>query len=203
MFWPSPRWDEVTYWALDLETGGLDPARDPVLAVGMVPIRAGVVRLGERYESLVRPPAVDSINADSVRAHQLVPRDVREAPPIDAVLREVDARLREGDGAVLLVHQAAIDVRFLRRAYRASAMAWARPAVVDTVDLLVRVAKKARFIDPDAQQREPDLNLSRARARLGLPDYGAHDALTDAISTAELFLVLRRVLGARTLRDLR
>ncbi len=202
MFWPSPAWDDVTYWALDLETGGLDPARDPILAVGMLPIRRGVVRLGERYESLVRPPAAESITPDSVRAHHLVPRDVREAPPLDDVLREIHTRLCEGDGAVLLVHQAAIDVRFLRKAFGASPLRWPRPAVVDTVDLILRAAKKARFIDPDAQHREPDLNLSKARQRLGLPDYGAHDALIDAVSTAELFLVLRRALGARTLRDL-
>ncbi len=203
MFWPSPAWDDVVYWALDLETGGLDPRRHPILAVGMVPIRAGTVRLGESFQSLVRPPAPERINAESMRAHHLVPRDVREAPSLEAALTEVDARLRSDDRAVLLVHQAAVDVRFLRQAHRSVARSWPRPRVVDTVDLLVRAARKARFLDPDALQREPVLNLSRARRQLRLPDYGAHDALTDAISTAELFLVLRRVLGARTLRDLR
>jgi DNA polymerase-3 subunit epsilon len=49
----------------------------------------------------------------------------------------------------------------------------------------------------------PSLNLSEARRVHGLPDYQAHDALTDAVSTAELFLVLRQVIGAKRLRDLR
>jgi DNA polymerase-3 subunit epsilon len=48
----------------------------------------------------------------------------------------------------------------------------------------------------------PVLNLSRARREHGLPEYQAHDALTDALAAAELFLVLRKELGARTLRDL-
>lgn len=198
-FWPSPAWDEVTYWALDLETGGLDPARDPVLAVGMVPVRSGTVRLGEAFESLVRPEAERAISAASVRAHQLVPRDVRGAPALTDVLREIDTRLADG---VLLVHQAAIDVRFLTRAHRAAGIRWPKPAVVDTVDLLLRVAKQRRFIDPDARDEQPTLNLAAARARYGLPAYVAHDALTDAVSTAELFLVLRRELRVRTLRDL-
>jgi DNA polymerase-3 subunit epsilon len=116
------------------------------------------------------------------------------------VLREVDRRLQEG---VLLVHQAALDVRFLRRAYRTAGLRWRSPRVVDTVDLLVRLAKKARFIDPAAQERAPILNLAAARRRFGLPEYAAHHALTDAIATAELFLVLQRALGARTLRQLR
>ena len=47
------------------------------------------------------------------------------------------------------------------------------------------------------------MNLAQARRRHGLPEYQAHDALTDAIAAAELFLVLRHALGARTLRDLR
>jgi DNA polymerase-3 subunit epsilon len=200
-FWASPPWVEVTYWALDLETGGLDPARDAILAVGMVPLRAGTIRLGEAYETLVRPTAAGAIRPESVRTHQLVPRDVSGAPPVGDVLREIDERLR--GGAVLLVHQAAIDVRFLRAAYGAAGLRWPRPVVVDTVELLVKAARKQRFIDPGAQQRDPVLNLAEARQRFGLPEYGAHDALTDAVATAELFLVLRKALAARTLRDLR
>jgi DNA polymerase III subunit epsilon len=198
VLWPSPRWDAITYWALDLETGGLDPKRDPILALGMLPVRGGTIQLGEAYETLVRPEAGDAIGSDSVRLHQLVPGDVRDAPPLSEVLRAVDQRLA---GGVLLVHQAAIDVRFLRRAHGATGIRWEKPRVVDTVDLLVRLAKKARFIDPDAQHRLPSLNLSDARRRFGLPEYAAHHALTDAIATAELFLVLRRALAARTLRD--
>ncbi|HYQ80643.1 MAG TPA: 3'-5' exonuclease, partial [Anaeromyxobacteraceae bacterium] len=41
MLFRSPAWDSVVYWALDLETGGLDPRTDPILAVGMVPLRQG------------------------------------------------------------------------------------------------------------------------------------------------------------------
>jgi DNA polymerase-3 subunit epsilon len=201
LFWPSPTWDEVTYWALDLETGGLDAAHDAILAVGMVPIRAGVVRLAEAYETLVRPSENGHINPTSVQAHQLVPREVVDAPPLGDVVLQIERRLREDDCA-LLVHNAGIDVRFLRQAYRVLKRSWIRPRVVDTVELLVKSARKTRFVDPSAQQREPELNLAGARKLLGLPEYGAHDALIDAISTAELFLVLRRALKARTLRDL-
>jgi DNA polymerase III subunit epsilon len=200
VFWRSPPWNQVTYWALDLETGGLDARRDPIISVGMVPVREGTIRLGEAYETLVRPQGADVIQADSVAAHQLVPGDVRNAPLLPAVLEEVDRRLAEG--GVLLVHQAAIDVRFLRRACFVTRRRWRRVKVVDTVDLLVRMATKERFIDPDAQERQPTYNLAEARRRFALPDYAAHNALTDAIATAELFLVLRKQLGARTLRDL-
>lgn len=200
MLWPSPPWDSVVYWSLDLETGGLDPRNDPILSVGMVPVRQGGIRLGEAWTTLVRLEGTMEIDPSSMRAHHLVPGDVRQAPVIADVLVEVDRRVREG---ALLVHQAALDVAFLRGAYRRAGMRWPDPPVVDTVALLVKAAKRARFLDPDAPDHEPELNLSLARRRLGLPDYGAHDALTDAVSAAELFLVLRRQVGAKRLRDLR
>jgi DNA polymerase-3 subunit epsilon len=195
--WLSRPWDAVTYWALDLETGGLDPKSDALLAVGMVPIVDGVVRLGEKYETLVRGDGL--ITPESITAHQLRPRDVAAAPPLATVLDEIDRRIA---GNVLLVHNARLDVGFLRSAHHRVRRWWPGPDMVDTVELLVRLAKKTRFLKPDATERMPELNLSAVRRELGLPEYQAHDALTDAIATAELFLVLRRKLGAKTIRQL-
>jgi DNA polymerase III subunit epsilon len=199
MLFASPRWDAVVYWALDLETGGLDPGKDPILAVGMVPIRAGRIRLGESWGTLVRPGG-RAIAPDSVRAHQLVSAEVEGAPSIEDVLPEIARRL---GGNVLLVHQRGIDVAFLQEACRRTGARWPGPKVVDTVDLLMRRAKQARFRTPELPLERPATVLARARDARGLPPYPAHDALTDAIATAELFLVLRHELGARTLRDLR
>lgn len=200
MLFRSPPWDEVVYWALDLETGGLDPGRDPILAVGMVPVREGRIRLGEAWRTLVRPPSGARITPESVPSHQLVWEEVREAPPVGEVLPEVVRRL---SGNVLLVHHRGIDVAFLREACRRTGVRWPAPPVVDTVDLLLRLAKRARFATPDLPLVVPPLNLSQAREAHGLPPYQAHDALTDALATAELMLVLRHALRARTLRDLR
>ena len=199
MFWNSPPWDSVVYWSIDLETGGLDPKNDPIISIGMVPLEQGVIRYGTAWASLVQPQARNGISTASIKAHQLVPDEVRNAPPLPDVLREFDRRL--GDG-VLLVHQASIDVRFLRRAFDECGMKWRRPTVVDTVDLLLKLSRKQRFMDPHAREKDPVLNLAAARASLGLPEYQAHDALTDAVSAAELFLVLRRKLGATKLREL-
>jgi len=196
---PVP-WDEAVYWALDLETGGLDSRADPILAVGMVPIRAGTIRLGEAYQTLVRPPSEMRIDPGSVRAHQIVPAELLGAPPLAEVLPEVDRRLREG---VLVVHHRAIDVAFLKRGHERVGQRWPAPRVIDTVDLLVRAAKRARFASPHVPDDLPALKLPVARAAHGLPEYQAHDALTDAVSAAELFLVLRAKLAVRTLRELR
>lgn len=195
-FLRSPSWDSVTYWALDLEMGGLNPRKDPILAVGMVPVRGGIVRLGEAYRTLVRPREGGTIDPESVRAHQLLWGEVKAAPPPLEVLPEIVRRLHD---AVLIVHHQAIDVAFLREAFRAAGLRWPAPRVVDTARLLVKIGKMAQ---PDLPYDMQPLNLTRARRAYGLPEYQAHDALTDAVATAELFLVLRKKLGARTLRDL-
>jgi len=197
MFFRSPPWDSVVYWSLDLETGGLDTKTSPILAVGMVPVRGGMIRLRESYRTLVRPEQGGLIAPVSVQAHQLVWREVREAPPLGDVLPEIDRRLREG---VLLVHGAEIDVAFLRRDFRRMDGTWPSPRIVDTMRLLVR---NAQLKDPCLSRDVLALNLSLARAEYGLPEYQAHDALADAVATAELFLAVRMALGARTLRDLR
>ena len=199
MIFSSPRWDVPVYWALDLETGGLDARHDPIIAVGMVPIRGGVIHLGESFSTLVRPDPGRPIKPESVRAHQLLAGDLRKSPPLHAVLMEVGRRLADG---VLLVHNRGIDVSFLKEGHARTGVSWKKPVVVDTVDLIVKAAERRKFLRPDGVQM-PSLNLSEARRAHGLPDYQAHDALIDAVSTAELFLVLRQVIGARTLRDLR
>lgn len=200
MLFSSPAWDAVVYWALDLETGGLDPRADPILAVGLVPVREGTIRLGEAFRSLVRPQPGKVVLPRSVEAHQLVEDELRDAPTLGDVLSELEHRV--GDG-VLLVHHKAFDVAFLKQAYREARRRWPGPPVVDTVDLLLRIARRAHRASPELPADAPSVNLAQARRRHGLPDYQVHDALTDAIAAAELFLVLRDALGARTLRDLR
>lgn len=193
-------WDTTVYWALDLETGGLDPRTDALLAVGMVPVRGGVVQLGEAYQSLVRPEEeARAVRHASVPAHGLLGQELAPAPALAEVLAQVLSRVREG---ALLVHHRRLDVAFLQHACKRSGLRWPRPPVVDTVELLLRAAKRRRRAHPELPDTRPPLQLSAARRAWGLPEYPAHDALTDALATAELFLVLRHALDARTLEAL-
>ena len=130
----SRRWDEIVFWALDLEMSGLHPGTDRILSVGMVPIRGGVIRYGERFQSLVRPPELEGLSQEGLRAHHLLPGDIAHAPGIGEVLPEVDRRLREG---ALLLHFAELDLAFLRNAYRRCGLKWPKPRLVDTMNLLL------------------------------------------------------------------
>lgn len=194
----SPPWDSIVYWALDLELSGLDSRRDRILSVGMVPVRGGLIPWGERFYSLVRPESPETLSAEGIAAHHILPAELESAPALAEVVPEIARRL---GGDALLLHFAAIDLPFLRRAFREARQAWRRPAVIDTAELLSRLDARRRYIEPHAT--DTPNGLAEARAHLGLPPHAAHHALADARATAELFLVLRARLDAKTLSDLR
>jgi len=194
----SPGWRETVYWALDLETSGLDPQRDAILSVGMVPIRDGIIRWGERYYSLVSPPADHVPSPEAMRIHFILPEEARAAPPLNEIWPEIARRLRRG---ALLVHYHKLDVAFLRRVARGLGRRWPAPDVVDTVKLLARVTHRRRLLDPYAEAMPTD--LGKARSEFGLPAHRAHHALYDALATAELFLALVDRLAIRSYRQVR
>lgn len=188
-------WREVDYWALDLETGGLDARSDPILSIGMVPIRAGVIMFGESFYTLIAPDS--AVNTESLLVHHILSADLVNACPLDEALESIDRRLRT---AVLVVHHSPLDVLFLKTAYRKAGLKLPRVRIVDTVKLLDRFNRR-HSLHHSADSEAP-LRLAEACAHFGLPAHEEHHALADAIATSELFLLLSHRLGARTLRQL-
>lgn len=199
LFFRSKPWHEVAYWALDLETSGLDARRDQILSAGMVPIRGGTIHWGERFYSLVRPETWENLDGEAIRVHHILPEELQGAPPLEAIVLEIRARLASGDALVL--HHAPFDLGFLHRAFAKCGRHWPRPAIVDT-QLLV-----AKY-DAMQQRLQPYLlpstrSLAELVQHFNLPPYTAHHALDDALATAELFLALRARLDLTSFRQVR
>lgn len=188
---------ELELLAVDLETTGLDPRRDHVLALGWVLVSGGEVHLGTARERQVRPPAGAEVG-DSATVHGLTDDVLAGSPSLAEVLPELLADL---EGRVLLAHHADLELGFLARALEGLGRQELPPAV-DTMRLQARVlARPHQTVPPGA------LRLDAARRWFGLPRYSAHRALVDAVATAELFLAqlaeLEHRLGRRpTLEDL-
>ncbi len=186
-------WREAVYWSVDLETTGVDPRHARIVEVAAVPVRDGVVRYGELFRARVRPGR--GARWAGAEAHQLVPQEVAGGLVLEEVLRRADGWLREG---VLVVHGSQVDLPVLHAAYRARGLPWPDPLVVDTVRLLQHLDRRLRWLGT----APVPLELGRARAALGLPAYPRHDAASDALATAELFVALAVRLGANTVADL-
>jgi DNA polymerase-3 subunit epsilon len=177
-----------------------------MLSVGMVAVDDGVIKLGQAFDSLVHPggrgaaAALASVSGsraetsqprtarhlavEGIEAHHLRPLDVDAAPSLSEVLPRVLGLLTQRDG--MLVHHAALDIGVLERACRETGRSWPQLPVVDTARIIAR-ANRRRAVA--GLPRLPE-DLAGARAALGLPDHPAHDALNDAIATAELYLAL-------------
>ncbi|ROR29642.1 exonuclease domain-containing protein [Inmirania thermothiophila] len=193
---PGMAWHRVEYVAMDMETTGLDARRDEILSIGWVVIRDGAVRLGEAGHLFVRPTR--PVPEEAAVVHGILDDIAARGRTLAEVVPEVLAALA---GKVLLAHHAVIEQRFLDRACRRLYGRGLLCPVVDTLQLEAR-----RFHIEGRPIVQGDLRLHQARARHGLPRYPAHDALSDALAAAELFLAQaqQRAVGGRTprLRDL-
>jgi DNA polymerase-3 subunit epsilon len=179
-------WRQAEFASLDFETTGLDLERDHVVSFGVVPIRGGRIVVGEAIHQLVEPVAPPS--RPSVVVHGIRPLDLANAPPLE----EASEALRWAlDRRYLLVWYAEVEVGFLRRIFGGSARAWSRR----TVD----VRSLALLAEGGGDDR---LGLTSCAERHGVPVASPHEALDDALVTAQLFLVLTHRLGLRTVADL-
>ena len=185
---PDPPVAELELLALDLETSGLDPARHEVLSIGMVPVRGLVIDLAGAQHYAVRPAHPDGVG-QSATVHGITDDAAADAAPLAAVLPQVCAALHH---RVLLAHHAVIEVAFLTRACREAGLVVPDLRVIDTVVLQRRVLARGR---PRGQVGEEELTLEGARRFLGLPRYHSHEALTDALACAELYLAQVAALG--------
>ena len=185
--------DELPLLAVDLETTGLSPGRDQVLAVGWVPVDGHRIDLSGARRHVVRR----GDPGEAVTIHGLTHDDLEEGRPLAEVLAELSRALA---GRALLAHHAPFELAFLDAAFRTVGERLVRPPDVCTLELQRRLLTRQGEVRPGA------LRLWRARERHGMPVTKAHDALGDALACAELYLAQTAELSASgplRLRDVR
>jgi DNA polymerase III subunit epsilon len=192
-------WRAATYTVLDLETTGLDPAADAIVAAGGLRVVGGRIMAANAFRLLVRPDR--AVPPAAIRVHGLLPQELEAAPPLAIQLQDLAARIA---GDVLIVHVAGIDLAFLDAAMRRT---WGLPfpsGVLDTARMAAWLERRLRLARPPGHHGSWRLaDLARAN---GLPVHPEHDPLHDALTTAQLFLVLATRLerhGLATLGQLR
>ena len=175
-------WREVELVSLDFETTGLDYGKDAIVSFGVVPVHEGRVRVGEAVHQLV-VPAVPS-SAISMRIHRILPQDLAGAPSIEEA-RDVLSRALHG--RFVLAWFADVEIAFLSRVFEMRERTWA----ARTIDVREMALVLERDRDPDVR-----FSLSAVAGRYGVPVVSPHEALDDALVTAQLFLMLATKLEA-------
>lgn len=168
--------------AVDVETTGLKPADAQLVSIGWVPVNDQVIDLsGARYfvfagASVGTSATIHGVTDDDVAADGQDPA---------TILGEFERAI---EGRKLLAHFAQMELGFIGHAMkkvRGTPWRLRDDEVVDTFVLERRHMERMA-----TYPRGEDLRLARVRQRYGLPDYRNHNALTDAIACAELYLAL-------------
>lgn len=189
---PGADWRQVPFLACDGEMSSLEASEGELLSLGWLPVEEGAAQLGGAQHRVVRPSG--GVGQSAV-VHQLRDVDLAGGEDADAVLA---AFLEAARGRVLVFHNARLDLAFLDRLCAARYGAPLLLPVVDTLRLEQRLLARR-----DQAVKTGELTLGGCRARYGLPEHAAHNALTDALATAELLLAHAAARGpGLKLRDL-
>ena len=118
-----------------------------------------------------------------MRIHGILPKDLERALPVAEAMESLRRAL---GGRFLLTWFASVEISFLERLY-GRRRAWIRR----TIDVRQMVIELEGF-DQDVRQ-----SLSSAAEHYGVPVANPHEALDDAMVTAQLFLLIAARLEAR------
>jgi DNA polymerase III subunit epsilon len=176
----------LSYTVFDTETTGLQPsAGDEIVSVGAVRIVNGRLLEHEVFEQLVDPRRAMSPEAGRITGIDAAM--LENQPTIDRVLPAFGQFCED---TVLVAHNAAFDMRFLRLKEEATGVRFAQP-VLDTLLL-------SAVIYPDLESHR----LEAIAERMGVSSIGRHTALGDAIMTGEVFLRMIPLLAEQGIRTL-
>lgn len=177
---------DLTYVVFDTETTGLNPGQgDQIVSIAGVRIVGGRILTGESFNRIVHPGR--AIPPESTKFHGLTDEMVADKPPITVVLPQFKAYAAD---AVLIAHNAAFDLKFIRMRERECGVSFDNP-VLDTMLL-------SSFVDGSAEGQ----SLDDIADRYGVTVTDRHTALGDSLVTAAVLLRLIEALEARGIRTL-
>jgi DNA polymerase-3 subunit epsilon len=169
---------ELPILAVDFETTGLDAKADKLLSVGFVTLAQQQIQLKSSYHQIIK--AKTRLEASNVIIHQITDDQKDQGKPLNVVVEKL---LQALAGKVMLVHFARIERQFLQQACLELYGFAPDFPMIDTL-----VVAKRQLDKRDVSYDPSELRLSSLRYQMKLPDHHGHDALNDAVATAELLL---------------
>lgn len=166
--------------SLDFETTGLDIEKDRIVSIGWVSIENLGVNLKSCSHQLINTNK--ELPETSVVIHQITDSQLANGMNIEEALPGL---LKQLSGKVLLAHNAKIELGFINKMCRKLYDTNFIIPVIDTQYLAKRSLERQ-----NQSCKGSDLRLFNLRKVFNLPPYKAHNALKDAVATAELFLAM-------------
>jgi DNA polymerase III subunit epsilon len=178
--------------SLDCETTGFDPRVHEIVSIAAIPIRGSRILTSQAFRALIRPEG--SMNAESIRVHQLRKKDVESGLPMRQVLPEL---LKFIAGRPLVGYWIDFDVHMLDKYLFEMLNIHLPNRRIDVSNLYYD--RKYRTAPPGTRV---DLSFAAIGRDLGLPMLPQHEAFNDALIAAEMYVTLKDMIarGARIRR---
>ena len=186
LFEPPPPGEAVS---IDCETTGLSTRNDDIVRVAAARIRGNRILASERFEETVKPKC--RLKPDAIKVHRLREQDVAQGRTMEEVLPHL---LRFIGSRPLVGFYLEFDVAMLNKHVRRM-LGIALP----NEQIEVSGAYYERKYGDAPPGTEVDLRFTSILNDLGLPALDQHDAYSDALMTAMMYLKLED-LKARDVR---
>lgn len=171
---------------IDFETTGLDSKKDHIISVGYTEIIANKIILGNSRHFIVTSD--NKLTSENVSIHHLTDDVVQSGQAISQIMQHL---LNKTSGKVLVAHYKNIEFKFLQQ-LSLSLYSSALPMIM--LDTLM--IEKNKLTKSNQAIVANQLRLFNLRDKYNLPRYKAHNAMEDAIATAELFLAQLKSIDA-------
>ncbi|MCK5721040.1 MAG: 3'-5' exonuclease, partial [Gammaproteobacteria bacterium] len=171
---------DIEIVSLDFETTGLNPEKDSIVSIGLVKISKLGINLQSSSHQLISTS--ENMPEKSVVIHQITDNQLVNGINIDAALPNL---LKILSGKVLLAHNAKIELGFINKICQ---KLYGTDFVIPVID--TQFLAKRSLERQNKSYKNNELRLFNLRQSFNMPAYKAHNALMDAIATAELFLAM-------------
>ena len=180
---------EVNWVVVDTESSGLDARHDRLLSIGACTVSGGNVAIGSGFEVVLRQEEASAV--DNILIHRIGgTAQLDGEDPEWALAAFLDYARR----SPLVASHAQFDATLLARAFRDRLGLHFRALWVDAAHI-------AAALFP--QSHSENWGLDQWLVYFGIENYARHDALADAFSTAQLFLVLLERAASQGIPDAR
>jgi len=174
---------DIQFLALDFETTGLNVDKNSIISIGLVPFTVSKIACKDAKHWYIRPQ--DKLKENTVVIHGITHSDLTDAPTLEEILVDLLDHLK---GKVIVVHYRNIEREFFDKNLRNLIGEGIMFPIIDTMQIEddLQQKKQKNLINWFYKSKVESIRLENSRRRYNLPAYSTHDALVDAIATAEL-----------------
>jgi len=183
--------EQDVFVCFDCETTGLDRKNDRIITLSAIKIIGNEVQTSQSLNLVVKQD--EKISADSIAVHQIRNMDVENSLNLyDDEWSAVQAFLAFISGATLVGYYLDFDVAMVNRVMKPHLGIGLPNPQIEVAGMYHEYAMqkyKRSCIEPNI-----DLRFNNILEKLEIPNLGQHDAFSDALMTALIFVKLRELL---------